>query len=258
MLISELVGQKGAYSLLNMMYEITGVVDNKAMSDLAEQRDQPANLLSELTKSGMFIESPEGYYLSSVGRKATLLLRALNGDDEVASVFQKLSYLDAGLRPYELLTENVTDYFVDSLYARPDFVRLRICSPWIRLDADHMRKVEAAVLRASRQYTNVQVFVITLPMERYRDKTAAETVRALKRLGAEIVTNRRLHAKLYISEPGPNGGSHYAIFGSENLTGRGNIELAIKIENDNDMLGRLHQYFRSIRERTSSEPLKEV
>jgi hypothetical protein len=95
-----------------------------------------------------------------------------------------------------------------------------------------------------------------LPLERYRDKKAFETIKILKQIGAEIVVNPRLHAKLYMSEPGPLGGSHYAIFGSENLTGRGNIELAIKIENDNEILRKLNQYFYEIWQ--ESQILKEV
>lgn len=70
------------------------------------------------------------------------------------------------------------------------------------------------------------------------------------------MTHERLHAKLYISEPGPYGGIHYAIFGSENLTGRRNIELGIKIENDNELLRNLTKFFREIQE--ESKILKEV
>jgi hypothetical protein len=99
-------------------------------------------------------------------------------------------------------------------------------------------------MQASLNYPNLQIRVITVPLNQYNNQKAAKmTLGALKQLGAAIVTNTKLHAKLYIVEPGPLGGSHYAILGSENLTGKGNIELAIKVENDNDILKKLDQYF---------------
>lgn len=254
--ISELVGRKGAYPLLSRALEKKDVITAEGITELVEEVGASYGLFSELTESGIFIESPVGFYLSSFGRKTTLLLRALNGDEEVSEVFRQLAYLYPSLRPYELITESVTDYFVDNLYAQSDFIRVSICSPWIRLTAEHMQKFEASLLKASRQYPNLQVLVITLPLQRYRDRQAIETVKMLKNLGADIVVNSRLHAKLYISEPGAYGGRHYAIFGSENLTGRGNIELAIKVENDNEILRRLNLYFLDIWE--NSQIIEEV
>ncbi len=255
-LVSELVGQKGAYSLLNKIYERGQIIPNIEINDLAGETGVTDDLLSELLNSGILTESADGFYLSSVGRKVTLLLRALNEDEDMGDVFRQLTYLYPSLRLYELITESITDYFIDGLYAMPDFLRVCICSPWIRLDEHHIRKIKTAIGKASKQYANLQILVITLPLGRYRDVKATETVRALRQLGADIVVNSRLHAKLYISEPGPYGGHHYAIFGSENLTGRGNIELAIKIESDNEILKRLNLYFSEIWQ--NSEILKEA
>jgi hypothetical protein len=90
-----------------------------------------------------------------------------------------------------------------------------------------------------------------LPLDRYRDANAFATLSELQLLGATIMTHRKLHAKLYISEPGPRGGSFYAIFGSENLTGANNIELALKVENDNEMLTRLRDFFLEIEQESN-------
>ena len=255
-LMSEIVGQRCAYSLLNKIYARSDIVNPVEIRSLMEEIGVSDDLFSELTKLGLFIESPDGFYISSLGKKVTLLLRAINDEEEISEVFQQLTYLYPSLRSYELITENVTDYFIDSLYTRPDFIRIYICSPWIRLDENHIEKIKDAIFTASKQYTNLQVLIITLPLERYRDKKATETLKALKQIGAEIVTNSRLHAKLYISEPGPAGGNHYAIFGSENLTGRRNVELAIKIQNDNEILRKLNLYFYEIWQ--ESQILKEV
>lgn len=255
-LLSETVGQECAFPFLSRVYERSDIINGGEMSSLMEQTGVSDDLFSELTRSGLFIESPRGFYLSSLGKKITLLLRAINDEAEISEVFQQLTYLYPDLRPYELLTGGITDYFIDSLYSRPDFIRLSICSPWIRLDTEHIARIKSAVSRASLRYRNLRIAVITLPLERYRDRRAVETLDTLKQLGAEIVINGRLHAKLYMSEPGPYGGSHYAILGSENLTGRGNIELAIKIEHDNEILRKLNLYFYGIWQ--ESQILEEV
>jgi len=255
-LMSEIAGRRGAYALLDKIYRRRDIVNTIEIISLMEEIGVSEDLFSELTKSGLFIESPDGFYISSLGKKVTLLLRAINGEEEISEVFQQLTYLYPSLRPYELITGNITDYFIESLYRRPDFIRVYICSPWIRLDEGHIEKIKNAIFTASERYINLQILIITLPLERYHDKKATETLKALKQIGAEIVINSRLHAKLYISEPGPSGGNHYAIFGSENLTGRRNIELAIKIENDNEILRKLNLYFYEIWQ--ESQILKEV
>jgi len=65
----------------------------------------------------------------------------------------------------------------------------------------------------------------------------------LKSLGAEIVLNPRVHAKLYIREPGLSGGLQTAIVGSENLTVPKYAELGLKIINDGVMIDRLRGVF---------------
>jgi hypothetical protein len=255
-LISEVVGQKGVYSFLKRIYEIRDVVHSSKINELIEETNISQNVFSELINLGLFISTPGGFYISSLGKKVTILLKGINDDSDIYELFNEISNLYPNLRPYELITENITDYFIDSVYNRPDFIRIYICSPWIRLDENRIEKIKNAIFTASKRYPNLQISVITLPLERYRDKKAFETIKVLKQIGAEIVVNPRLHAKLYMSEPGPLGGSHYAIFGSENLTGRGNIELAIKIENDNEILRKLNQYFYEIWQ--ESQILKEV
>jgi len=255
-LISEVVGQRGVYHFLNRMHETMDVVESSDINTVMEETKVSLNVFSDLINLGILVGTPVGYYISSLGKKVTILLRGINGDSEIYELFNELSNLYPSLRPYELITENITDYFIDSLYSRSDFIRVYICSPWIRLDENRLEKIKDAIFTASKRYPNLQISVITLPLERYRDKKAFETIKVLKQIGAEIVINPRLHAKLYMSEPGPLGGSHYAIFGSENLTGRGNIELAIKIENDNEILRKLNQYFYEIWQ--ESQILQEV
>jgi hypothetical protein len=254
--MSEVIGQKGVYSFLDSVYESQEVIPSVMMANFINKAGMSDDALSDLVLSGLIVESPDGFYISSFGKKATLLLRAINGKEELSEIFRKLTYLYPQLKPYELLTSNITNFFIDSLSYRTDFIRIYICSPWIRLEQEQLEKVRQAIFKATSRYQSIQIFVITLPTNRYRDKKAIETLKKLRQLGAEIMTHEKLHAKLYISEPGPYGGIHYAIFGSENLTGRKNIELGIKIENDNELLRNLTNFFREIQE--ESKILKEV
>jgi len=255
--VSEVIGQKGAYPFLNTIYQMGDVVTASKLEELIAQSDISQQLFSDFTNSGLFINTPEGFYVSSLGKKVVVLLRCINGDSSVVELFNELTSLQPESRPYELITEGITDYFIDSMDKHCDFIRIRICSPWIRLSDEHLERLKAAAAKASRMYKNLQIFVITLPKKGYRNwKASIKTFDTLKGLGAEIVTIEGLHTKLYISEPGPYGGSHYAILGSENLTGRGNIELAVRIEHDNEILRKLNIYFDEIKDQ--SDLFKEV
>lgn len=255
--MNETVGSKGAYQILNKIMQNQRIVSTEDMLPLIDESGLARDSFSDLVDKGLLIGTTKGYYISSIGERVTLLLRAINGDTDISDIFRKLSDIYPWLKPYELLTEDITGYFINSLMLRPNFITLYICSPWIRLEQDQLDMFEKAVLKAKRQYPNLQILVITLPRVGYRNWEASiDTFELLKELGAEIVTKWRLHAKLYISEPGPFGGAHYAIIGSENLTGRKNIELSIRIANDNEMLSGLANYFRDIH--NESDLLEEV
>jgi len=230
--VSEVVGQKGAYPFLNRIYQVGDVVTASKLEELIAQSDISQQLFSDFTSTGLFISAPEGFYISSLGKRVVVLLRCINGDSSAVELFNELTSLQPESKPYELITESVTDYFIDSMDKHCDFIRIRICSPWIRLSDEHLERLKAAAAKASRMYKNLQILVITLPKKGYRNWKAS------------------------ISEPGPYGGSHYAILGSENLTGMGNIELAIRIEHDNEILRKLNLYFDEIKEK--SDLLKEV
>lgn len=257
LVMSEIVGQKGVCSLLNKMYERGDILQSLEVEGLLKEAEVSGDIFSQLRSSGLFMDSPNGFYISTTGKKITLLLKAINGDEEISEIFQQLINLYPSFRPYELITESVTDYFIDGLCLRPDFIRVLICSPWIRLDEEHLSDLKGAVSKAFTRYKNLQILIITKPKKDYHNWGASvETFEVLMDLGAEIVTQSKLHTKLYISEPGQYGGAHYAILGSENLTGRRNIELAIKIQDDNYILQKLHNYFNDIWQ--GSTMLKEV
>lgn len=257
LLLSEIVGQKGIYQFLDKVYEHQGTIKSNELIELTEKIGITQAVFSELNRAGLFVGTIEGFYISTLGTKVTLLLKAINEDKELSEVFRELTYLYPELKLYELITSDITSYFIDSLLLSPNFIRIYICSPWIKLNQDHLERIRQAVLKARLKYENLEILIITKPREGYHNwEGSKETFRVLRELGAKVVTNKKLHAKLFISEPGPFGGIHYAILGSENLTGRRNIELAMKIENDNEILDKLTRFFFEIQE--ESEILEEV
>jgi len=242
--MSELIGQKGVFQFLNGMNEFSDMVSSAHLGKLIENTNISQEVFSALSNNGLFIESPEGFYISSYGKKVTLLLKNINGLLDDSELLTNLTHSNVNLRSYELITESITNYFIDSIEKYPNFIRLYICSPWIRLDDIHLQRFQGAVMKASRLYKNLEILIISKPKEGYNKwEESSETFRVLKMMKSDIFTNMKLHTKLYICEPGSLGGSHCAIIGSENLTGMKNIELAIKIENNNDILNKLQQYF---------------
>ena len=241
--LSETVGQPGVYLLLSKILELAEDQSLKTIHELREECSTAVGDLDGLFEAGLLLKNHEAVTMSTAGQKATLLLRALNDRDDLTETFNKLSSILPHIRQYQLIEGNITEYVVETLNARRDFIRLYICSPWIRLKDPHFSRLAAAVEAGRAVYPQLQIFVITLPLDRYNDRQAVGTVKNLCSLGATVMTHRKLHAKLYISEPGPLGGTQYAVFGSENLTGANQIELGVKVENDNEMLGRLTRFF---------------
>jgi hypothetical protein len=101
----------------------------------------------------------------------------------------------------------------------------------------------------------VEILVITRPIRKVTDQTRPmiESLAWLKKNGAEIVFNDRVHAKLYIREPGVRGGQLVAIFGSENLTRSRYIELGVQITNDSSLVNNLIRYYHEIYQQSHVE-----
>ena len=70
-----------------------------------------------------------------------------------------------------------------------------------------------------------------------------ESVRPLVDLGANVFLHPKVHSKLYIREPGTEGGLLLAVLGSENLTRSVNLELGIRINADDNIINKLIRYF---------------
>jgi len=237
----------GVYQLLGEMHKTVGAIDAPLFQHMWKRAGVRDRSVKALFSSGLLYTTPGTVRFTTFGQRTTLLVRALNGDEDLSGLTTKLGHLYPQLKPFDLITSQVTDYVLEVFGVRRDFIRLYLCSPWIRLEQRQWDKLKAAVWGAREKYADVQIFVITQPKDGYKDKYAWQrTTEEFRALGAQVAVNAKLHAKLYISEPGPQGGTHYAVFGSENLTGAGNVELALKVENDNEILGKLTAFFLTI------------
>ena len=244
--IYPILGQKGAHELLQTL-DKQPWMKYAELYELGKELgvDDPDLLIDSLSDLGCISKVGKSFNLTVYGKKNLLLMDAIGGED-LRDIFRKLWYLYPHLRSYELVTEGMTQKFVSTLYSRPEFRRIYLCSPWIDMDKD-TRKTFLQAKRKAEKYQGVsaEIFVMTRPIDEKRPWAfrLSKNLKWLYSLGAEIVTHKNLHSKLYVVEPGMKGGLLMAIFGSENLTRGQNIELGIKITNDNILVNALIKYF---------------
>ena len=201
--------------------------------------EQPRHTFTDLVAVGVLQILGLGFGLSSYGIRTFVLLEALNGGD-LRLAYQRLSNLDSTLHSYELVREGMTDAFLENIGARPGFVRLYICSPWIGLSARNRQLLIHAIHSAESRGQNPELLVLTRPDG---DGNAPPGVDSFQELGATVFLNPRLHTKLYIREPGRQGGYSMAVVGSQNLTRSTYLELGIRINSDSAMIDQMIAYF---------------
>ena len=245
-LLSEITGQRGVSQLLELVdsWEVTFPSSDviAAMETLGLL--DPDIVYERLMAEGIFAGvGGASVSLTTKGQKTSLLLQAINGYD-IQDVYRRLTTLYPSWAKYQVVRDRMTQDFIRELYDRPDFRRLYLCSRWIHIEKRPRVRLAQAVHWASA-HQDVEILVIHGPVDRGSEHYASmvETLDFLKSLGAEIVINTRVHAKLYIREPGLSGGLQVAIVGSENLTVPKYAELGIKIMNDGEMIDRLIEVF---------------
>lgn len=254
--LSEIVGHQGVFGTLSKLVNSQPLPRDNVRSCLEEHGvASPDEVFSALLAAGVFGQSAETFFVSSLGQKAWLLLSAINGAD-LTSVVNQLTKTHPGTRSYELVTEGMTFDFINGLENRPDFRRVFICSPWVHLKEKTKRKLMYALHKAQKLQgadNKIEIIVIARPIHKEQSsyEVFKQTFLVLQKLGAEIVVNPSVHAKLYIREPGPSGGLTLAVVGSENLTGSNNFEIGIRITNDNVLIRKLITYYFEVYSRCS-------
>lgn len=241
-LLSEIVGQRGLFQLLQVMDDWDGAFPSMKVFTAMENLDIVDSdvMLEHLTQAGLLtVVGGNLLSMTTKGQRTLLLLQAINGSD-IQEVYRRLATLYPRWAQYQVVRDRMTQDFIRELYDRPDFRRLYLCSRWIHLEKRPRGRLAQAVFRASERQ-NVEILVIHGPLSRDSQHNARlkETLDFLKSLGAEIVLNPKVHAKLYIREPGLSGGLQAAVVGSENLTVPKYAELGLKIINDGEMINKL-------------------
>lgn len=241
----EVVSASGAYEFLlalERQTSITTFTDDQLLElmDAAGVLDG-ATLLTELLATGLLARRGDVSGLTTLGIRTTLLLQAIN-EGNISEVFDRLATYDPSLHRYELVREGMTHQFIDGLTRRPGFQRLYICSPWISFAAVDLGALMTAIIREERRGNTPELLVITRPAKGTKD-TPPEAVVPLQELGGTVFLHPRLHTKLYIREPGNNGGEMMAIIGSQNLTQSNYLELGIRINSDTCLVGQLIRYY---------------
>ena len=201
--------------------------------------DSPVQAFNGLFEEGLLQAIGDRFGLSNSGIRASILLDALNGGD-VSLAYRRLSAVDPSVQSYQLVREGMTDTFLENIQARPGFVRLYLCSPWIRLSSRSQDLLSNALQLARSRGEPPELLVMTRPDN---NGEAPAGIAPLTELGATVFLNPRLHSKLYIREPGRRGTYSMAIVGSENLTLSTYLELGIRINSDSAMIDRLIKYF---------------
>jgi len=204
----------------------------------------PETLIQECREANLLQSVGPRVGISPYGRRALILVDALQGADLNATI-RKLRRTSGARETYELVHEGMTKQFFASLIDHPSVGTLYICSPWINPSDREAAILRHAVLENQRQGHRVEVMVVTRPPDERPDGTT-DGLKCLEDVGAQIYFHSRLHSKLYIREPGINGGTLMAIVGSQNLTRSNYLELGIRINNDSQMINELIRYFMKI------------
>lgn len=247
--LSETLGRTGTFCVLSSLERSGQSFLNRGevQTLMTEcEVEESEDMLEDLVATGMLHRASDAFYLSRFGLRTTILLRTVNGG-ELSDAFRQLSRIDSSLGAYELVRDKMTTVFIRSLTSRPGIGALYFCSPWINItekDFEHIRRsVERARPRAP------DIFVITRPDP--ITNGMPDGAKPFRELGADIFLHPRLHTKLYIREPGLQGGYAMAIVGSENLTRSRYLELGIKVNGDTAMIQQLVRYFFELTNRST-------
>lgn len=242
-MLSEIVGFRGVFRALQALN--TSPADGlpcaaveSIMAEDAGDRTAP-DLLEQMLSAGVVREKGHRLQLTTFGTRTYLLLEALNGGD-LRQLFGRMREVDASTSMYQLVRQGMTERFLESLVTRPGFGRLYICSPWINLSRRAIGFLTHGVHQMEKRHGRCpELLVITRPTE----AGVPDGALALRDMGATFFFHSRLHSKVYVREPGIEGGTLIAVVGSQNLTKSSNLELGIWIDSDSYFINQLIRYF---------------
>ena len=153
LLISELSGGGNAYQLLSNMYTQSKVIPNSELSEMMTDTGLADSVFKKLENAGLVLTTPHGFYLSSLGTRTATLLRVINGDEDVVHAFNAIRAREGGFGNYQLIESDITGHFIERINQKADFIRLYVCSPWIRLEKDELLNFEQTIIRRRSCHT---------------------------------------------------------------------------------------------------------
>ena len=181
--------------------------------------------------------------ISTQGKVCFQCVEGIEGAS-VLELVDNLRDLDPAASRVSIVREGMTSKFVEFLGRLDPIRRLMICSPWINLDTSRLRKFIKAIELSERiQGYRPEISVLTRPFAYQPAGEDNQTLGYLRRIGALINFEARLHSKLYIIEAGDETTVRYAFVGSENFTKVRFQELGIFVNNDNLLIDDLIRYF---------------
>jgi hypothetical protein len=128
--LSEAIGQPGVFFLLDRLLQFQAPFSSSFFEEARVASEAESEIVEDLFNNGLFARDAEKVLMTTLGQKSTLLLRAINERDELGETFQRLRNLFPYLQRFHLIEGNITEYVVEAINTRRDFVRLYICSPW--------------------------------------------------------------------------------------------------------------------------------
>jgi len=173
-------------------------------------------------------------------RRSLVLADAVDGGD-LDSCINTLRQIYPALDKISIVRKHMTRTFLKMLFEERAMGQVSICSPWINLSTNEQRHLKWLTSESARLGESGSLTVVT------RAPTGAPVSRApldasiafLKEIGAEVIFNNNVHAKVYIRIPGLSGGAEFAVIGSENLTIPKYLELGLLIRNDSSLINNL-------------------
>jgi hypothetical protein len=245
--IQEIISDSGASEALQ--YLVTSPETAYFRPDLEDIFQQKGTLVAAVTIDQFLAANLLEFYgarigISAFGRRTALIIEALNGGD-IHEVYRKLRALEGAGDMYELVLQDMTKVFFQTLVDRPRFGMLYVCSPWVNPSRKEASSLRYAVMRVEKETGSTpEVLVVTRPPK--KPPQTDEGLEAFIEIGAKIFFHPRLHTKLYIREPDIRGGPALAIVGSQNLTRSNMLELGIRINGDSYLINQLIRYFHQL------------
>ena len=243
--ISHRIGDLGAHRTLSYLErnsdgewlatDLTDILHSAGAHD-------PPRILDEWLDCGLLTRDGATLSLTTSGSQTAILIDAINAGGDTQASAQELARLATTANLYSVVREGMTKRFLESLATRPIAGTVYVCSPWISLHKYDIDNLTKAVLNAKSSFGSTpEILVRTRPVR--GTDSPPKGMRPFFDIGAKVFLNKKLHAKLYVREPGLFGGYQMGILGSQNLTKSRYQELGVMIESDSRLIRAMIQRF---------------